>query len=230
MTKIKKGLFIFAFILTFSIRFHHYDSIMVKAEEIKITIEVEDQKSKIEEPRTIQIIIEEEEPRTINIFIEEEEKKQQIQEKKEEIKKEEPKIEQKIEETIIQNNSINNYGVIINSLTEQDKELICRVAYLEAGNQCLEGQRAVIEVILNRVISPKWPNTVEGVLSAPRQFSTWKHISKVSQEQVNQMNNILNLVYISNDTILPNNNYVYFNNAKSKKEDSIKIQGHWFWK
>ena len=229
MTKIKKGFFILAFILTFGIRFHHYDSIMVKAEEIKITIEVEDQKSKIEEPRTIQIMIEEEESRTINIFIEEEEKKQQIQEKKEEVKKEEPKIEQKIEEIIVQNNSINNYGVIINSLTEQDKELICRVVYLEAGNQCLEGQRAVIEVILNRVCGAKWPNTVTEVLSAPRQFSTWKNISTVSPDQVAKMYNVLNVVATANDTILPDTNYVYFNN-KSSSKSNIKIQGHWFWK
>ena len=214
MIRIKKGFFILAFIFVFIFKFHYYDSTIVKAQEIKITIGTEDQKSEIEEQNTIYITIKEEEPRTIQIIIKEEEEKKEIQEEKTELPK----------------NNFNPYGIIINSLTEQDKELICRVAYLEAGNQCTEGQRAVIEVILNRVISPKWPNTVEGVLSAPRQFSTWKHISKVSQEQVNQMNNILNLVYISNDTILPNNNYVYFNNAKSKKEDSIKIQGHWFWK
>ena len=226
MTKIKKGLFIFLFVLTFGINFHFYDSIMVKAEEIKITIEIEDQKSEIEEPRTIQIIIEEEEPRTINIFIEEEEKKEV--EKQEEIKKEEPKTE---EETVIpiQNNSFNNYGVIINSLSEQDKELICRVAYLEAGNQCLEGQRAVIEVILNRVCGAKWPNTVTEVLSAPHQFSTWKNISKVSPDQVAKMYNVLNVVATANDTILPDAEYVYFNNRSSSKSN-IKIQGHWFWK
>ena len=224
MMKIKKGFFILLFITIFGIRFHYYDSIMVKAKEIKITIEVEDQKSKIEEPRTIQIIIEEEEPRTINIFIEEEEKKQ-------EVKKEEPKIEEKIEEPAIpiQNNSFNPYGIVINSLSEQDKELICRVAYLEAGNQCLEGQRAVIEVILNRVCGAKWPNTVTEVLSAPRQFSTWKNISTVSPDQVAKMYNVLVIVATAEDTILPDTNYVYFNNRSSSKSN-IKIQGHWFWK
>ena len=120
------------------------------------------------------------------------------------------------------------YAVVINSMSAYDKELICRIAYLESGNQCIEGQRAVIEVILNRLIGPKWPNTVEGVLSAPRQFSTWRHRNKVSAEQINQMNNVLNLVSCSDTTILPDNNYVYFN-CKSKK-NSIKIQSQWFWK
>ena len=219
MTKIKKGLFILLFSFIFIVRLHIYDSIMVKAEELKITIEVEDQKSEIEEPRTIQLMIEEKEPRIIEIFIEEEEEKRKIEGQKE------IKIEEK-KEVIIQNN---NYGVIINSLTEQDKELICRIAFLEAGNQCLEGQRAVMEVILNRVCGTAWPNTVTEVLSAPRQFSTWKNISIVSSEQVAQMYNVLNIVATANDTILPDVNYVYFNN-KSSNGNNIKIQDHWFWK
>ena len=212
MTKIKKGIFIILFFIILGARFHHYDSIMVKAEEIEATIEIVDQKSVIEE-HTIQITIEEEEPRTVQLFIE-----------KEEIK-EEPKIEKVQSQQII---SYNQYANIINSLSLYDRELICKITFLEAGNQCIEGQRAVIEVILNRVASPQWPNTVEGVLSAPRQFSTWKKKDSVSVEHIAQMNNVLNLVASSNDTILPNINYVYFNN-KNGNSNSIKIQNHWFW-
>lgn len=223
MTKIKKVLFVLLSVIVFSIRFHIYDSIMVKAEETKATIRIVDQKSEIEEPHTINIVIEAEEPRTIEIFIEE---------------KKPEKTEQKVKTPVIQEPviqeetpivSFNQYAGIVNSLTPYDKELICRISYLEAGNQCIEGQRAVIEVILNRVVSPKWPNTVEGVLSAPRQFTTWKSKDKVSIEQIAQMNNVLNIVSCSNDTVLPDINYVYFNN-KSNSKSNIKIQGHWFWK
>lgn len=132
--------------------------------------------------------------------------------------------EQQIEKEIIPN----QYTAIISSLTPYERELICRIATLEAGNQCIEGQRAVIEVILNRIIGPKWPNTVEGVLSAPRQFSTWKYRHKVTTEQIYHMNNVLTLMSCSDKTILPDNNYVYFN-CKARK-NSIKIQGQWFWK
>ena len=247
MTKIKKVLFVLLSVIVFSIRFHIYDSIIVKAEETKATIRVVDQKSGIEEPHTINIVIEEEEPiniiikeeepRTIEIFIEEKkgEEPKKTEQKAEKIK--EQVVEQASQETVVEEQpvmqeqivSFNQYAGIINSLTPYDKELICRISYLEAGNQCIEGQRAVIEVILNRVVSPKWPNTVEGVLSAPRQFSTWKNKDKVSIEQIAQMNNILNIVYCSNDTVLPDINYVYFNN-KSNSKSNIKIQGHWFWK
>ena len=243
MTKIKKVLFVLLSVIVFSIRFHIYDSIMVKAEETKATIRIVDQKSEIEEPHTINIVIEEEEPiniiikeeepRTIEIFIEEkkEEKPKKIEQKVEKMEPvvQEPVIEEApvIPETPIV--SVNQYAGIINTLTPYDKELICRISYLEAGNQCIEGQRAVIEVILNRVVSPQWPNTVEGVLSAPRQFSTWKNKDKVSVEQIAQMNNVLNIVACSNDVILPDINYVYFNN-KSNSKSNIKIHGHWFWK
>lgn len=133
-------------------------------------------------------------------------------------------IEEQNEKEII----LNQYTAIINSLTPEERDLICRITYLEAGNQCIEGQRAVIEVILNRIIGPKWPNTVEGVLSAPGQFSTWKHRSKVPLEQINRMNIALYLVASSENTILPNNNYVYFNCSKNRK-NGIKIQSQWFW-
>ena len=166
--------------------------LIIQAQETGNFTDVADQKSVIEEPRTI------------NLFIKEEEEK-------------------KIELT-----NSNQYSAMISSLTPQEKELICRITYLEAGNQCIEGQRAVIEVILNRVAKAEWPNTVEGVLSAPHQFSTWKNRNIVSNEQILQMNNILNLVNCSNNTILPNINYVYFNNSNGSK-NSIKIQGHWFW-
>ena len=180
MMQIKKKFFIFFFAVIFSLPIHHYDSIMVKAAEIKNFTDVADQKSVIEE-------------------------------------------QQKLKELYSA-----QYSYIINTLTEEEKELICRITYLEAGNQCIEGQRAVIEVILNRIISPRWPNTIVEVLSAPRQFGTWRIRNRVSQKQINTMRIALNLVDYSKDTILPDNEYVYFN-CKSKK-NGIKIQSQWFWK
>ena len=64
------------------------------------------------------------------------------------------------------------YADTIDELTDYEKDLICRIAWLEAGNQSMEGKRAVVEVILNRLMDPIWPSTIEGVLSAPNQFST----------------------------------------------------------
>lgn len=120
------------------------------------------------------------------------------------------------------------YAAVIKNLTAEEKELICKITYKEAGNQSIAGQRAVMEVILNRLCSGVWPNDIESVLSAPGQFSTWSSRNKITDEKLAEMQSVLSIVETDNTTILPNNSYVYFNCANPKK-DSIKIEEHWFW-
>ena len=49
-------------------------------------------------------------------------------------------------------------------ITEDERELIARVVYLEARGECAEGQQAVAEVILNRVAADNFPNSVSDVI------------------------------------------------------------------
>lgn len=63
------------------------------------------------------------------------------------------------------------------TMTADERLELAGVIQLEAGNQCAEGQQAVAEVVLNRVISPEFPDTIHDVLhqgeDTPRpQFST----------------------------------------------------------
>lgn len=120
------------------------------------------------------------------------------------------------------------YADAIDTLTQEEKELICKITYREAGNQPIAGQRAVMEVILNRLQSEAWPNDILSILSAPGQFSTWKARNKITNEKLLEMEMVLNLVYADTNTILPNDDYVYFNCANPGRE-SIKIEQHWFW-
>lgn len=116
---------------------------------------------------------------------------------------------------------------MVNNLSEDEKELICRITFREAGNQCEEGQRAVMEVILNRVKDSKFPNSVEGVLSSPGQFSTWKLRHNVTSEQIDNMMIILEMVRDEEPVLA--GNYVYFDGVQhSYGKNYIKIQGHWF--
>lgn len=119
----------------------------------------------------------------------------------------------------------NLYRTTILTLTDEEKELILKTTYAEAGNQPIEGQRAVIEVILNRVISESFPNTVEGVLSAPRQFAVWGKLNRVvyGEKQVEAFN----LVF-EEEPILPSMNYVFFSRGKSNGTNHIKLEDHWF--
>lgn len=59
-------------------------------------------------------------------------------------------------------------------ITEEERELIARIVYLEARGEPAEGQQAVAEVILNRVAAENFPDTVADVVyqENPQQFTT----------------------------------------------------------
>ncbi len=59
---------------------------------------------------------------------------------------------------------------IIN-LSQSEIDLLAKVVYAESGNQPFEGQVAVAATVINRVYSPKFPNTLTQVLYAPNQFT-----------------------------------------------------------
>lgn len=54
--------------------------------------------------------------------------------------------------------------------TEEEMELFVRTVSAESPNEPLEGQTAVAAVIVNRVLSDDFPNTLWEVLTAPNQF------------------------------------------------------------
>lgn len=56
----------------------------------------------------------------------------------------------------------------------EDLYWLSRIIYRESGNQSLEGQMAVGNVVLNRVASSIFPDTVESVLAQKNQFSCYK--------------------------------------------------------
>ena len=48
---------------------------------------------------------------------------------------------------------------------------LSRIIYSESGNQSMEGKIAVGNVVMNRLNSPDFPNTIKGVLFQKNQFS-----------------------------------------------------------
>lgn len=64
-------------------------------------------------------------------------------------------------------------------------DMLARCVEAEAGNQGLLGKRLVVDVILNRVDDPRFPNDVASVISAPGQFAVYPYMMQrvtVSQE------------------------------------------------
>ena len=53
----------------------------------------------------------------------------------------------------------------------RDRTLLAAIIYCEAGGESYEGKVAVGNVVLNRVKSAAFPDTVEAVIRSPGQFS-----------------------------------------------------------
>lgn len=72
-------------------------------------------------------------------------------------------------------------------ISEAEIEELAQVTFAEAGNQSAEGQQAVVEVILNRVLHDAFPDTVHDVLHQDEhtevpQFSTVYSIGHVEPD------------------------------------------------
>jgi N-acetylmuramoyl-L-alanine amidase len=57
------------------------------------------------------------------------------------------------------------------SVSDQDKRYLAQAVYSEARGESFEGQVAVAAVILNRVNSPDFPNTIRDVIFQPLAFT-----------------------------------------------------------
>ena len=113
------------------------------------------------------------------------------------------------------------YGV---ELTWEEIQLIAKVVWVEAQGESNEGQQAVAEVILNRLVSDDFPDTVRGVVYAENQFRSAKFLdtAKPYQLQYEMVENALYGPYVLSDDVY------YF--ATTPKTEKIwgKIGGHYF--
>lgn len=115
------------------------------------------------------------------------------------------------------------------SITDAERKELAAVIYLEARNQGAEGQQAVAEVVLNRVIADNFPNTVHDVLhqgenSSVPQFSTVYYIDTAEPGQA-QYAAIDAALY--GKTILPDD-VVYFSLEGENDRVWDKIGDHVF--
>lgn len=110
------------------------------------------------------------------------------------------------------------------SLPQQHNSLLYSLVQAEAGNQDLDGCRLVADVVLNRIDSEKFPNTMEEVIYAPGQFSVIKNGAlkkaqgKISEKVVQAVDMELSGKRLNYDVL-------YFNNSNN---GGWKYGGHYF--
>ncbi len=69
------------------------------------------------------------------------------------------------------------------TLSDEDIELLARLVWLEARGEPYEGQVAVAEVVLNRVLSAEFPDTVYDVIYQRGQFTPASKISGTTPDE-----------------------------------------------
>lgn len=111
---------------------------------------------------------------------------------------------------------------------------LSRVIYAESANQSLEGQMAVGNVVMNRVASPIFPNSVEGVLAQKNQFTTYKS-GKIANCTPGETSIIAAKLVLDGGVVEETDGALYFDSnagswASRNKECIATIGGHKFYR
>nr|MBQ8252809.1 cell wall hydrolase [Lachnospiraceae bacterium] len=127
-------------------------------------------------------------------------------------------------------------------ITASDYEILCRIVQAEAGGEDLLGQQMVADVIINRVNSPKFPNSVEAVVfqgsEGKAQFSPIRdgryYTVTVSEQTRKAVDNALEgedntngALYFVNASKADPSNLTWFENCLSFR---VEHGGHRFYK
>lgn len=118
--------------------------------------------------------------------------------------------------------------------TAEELYLAAQLVDAEAGNEEPEGVDAVASVLLNRILSPKYPNTVSEVVFQSGQFSVVRDESFLETVPNQKSLDAVQKVFIEGHTTLPSD-VLYFKSARLSKEWGVReyyatIQGHRFYR
>lgn len=115
------------------------------------------------------------------------------------------------------------------SVSEEEIYLMSAIVTLESGGECYEGQLAVANVIVNRVLNGYWGSTVSDVIYAPGQFNSTNSSLLDTYKQTGGQASCLQAV---REAVAGYNNigsYLYFRTVKSanlSKYSSYTIIGN----
>lgn len=110
------------------------------------------------------------------------------------------------------------------TLTQEEMKLLAKVVWVEARGESKEGQQAVAEVALNRLVSDQFPDTLKDVIYGEGQFRSAKFLDKAEPYQL-QYEAIENALY--GPYVLPMDVY-YFATTPMTGKVWGEIGGHIF--
>lgn len=71
------------------------------------------------------------------------------------------------------------------SITNEEREMLARLVYLEANTESIECQKAIVSVVINRWQNGAWGDTIEDVIYYPYQFTPASMIAITTPTQTN---------------------------------------------
>lgn len=108
-----------------------------------------------------------------------------------------------------------------------DMELLAQLIQSEAGNQDLTGMRLVADVVLNRVASPDWPNTIQDVIFQKGQFEvTWNGM--FDEAAWNTSDRARRAAQLEMEQGRLDTGILYFSTYKANGHGFWKHGAHWF--
>lgn len=110
-------------------------------------------------------------------------------------------------------------------LTQDDRNLLAKIIWLEARGESFEGQRAVAEVVFNRMMSDEFPtDTLRGTIMAENQFRTVDFLdqAKPGELQFKAIDRALSGPYVTPEDV------VFFANHPVNDNVWKRIGGHVF--
>lgn len=143
------------------------------------------------------------------------------------------KLSEEPQEDLHKNNTSNTYNI-----SNKEREILLRITEAEATGASIKARENVASVILNRVDSKKFPNTVKEVVFQKKQFSPISdgryNKVKITEETIQAVDNVLNngttndaLFFCNYKDVKSLSTQKWFNNLSYQfKDDS----GHSFYK
>ena len=127
------------------------------------------------------------------------------------------------DEAVSDGDSADRYASL--TLSEEDLELLARLVYLESRGEPYEGQVAVAEVVLNRVLSDRFPDTVEEVIYQAGQFTPASYIESTTpgEEQYEAVADA-----VDGETCVTGADVVFFSGAPYNDRIYAVIGNHYF--
>ncbi|MFP3154056.1 cell wall hydrolase [Lachnospiraceae bacterium ZAX-1] len=110
-------------------------------------------------------------------------------------------------------------------LSKEERALLANIVWLEARGETLVGQEAVVEVVLNRISSIEYPDSLYDVLSQKTQFTSWlqQESADPTKKEYLAISNVLEGK--TNHTTM---NTLYFSTKPRNSNISAHIGNHYF--